>query len=291
MILPYRAGITAVTLMLAGWSAQGARAQIVSAEVAQGLEYQQTSGGVAAYNGGVNASFTAITFAPSGAFDGGSVSFPGPASPQSFNISGLLDCCGNYGVGYGTGYLAPAVLNANYPTGITYTLTATNSGTLASESVQIPFLNPLYPSVIPELTAASFNALQNLNPSAAITIDFNSSPVNPDATFGQVFFTITDVTTNTTVVNDAGLPSSTTSVTVGAGTFAAGDSYGFELIFDNGVQGAYGDVATTARSGLRTFGLFTVAVPEPSTWAMMLLGFAGLGAAGHRRAQRARAAA
>ena len=30
-------------------------------------------------------------------------------------------------------------------------------------------------------------------------------------------------------------------------------------------------------------------VPEPSTWAMMLLGFAGLGFAGHRRAKAGRA--
>ncbi len=29
------------------------------------------------------------------------------------------------------------------------------------------------------------------------------------------------------------------------------------------------------------------AVPEPSTWAMMLIGFAGLGFAGYRRAKRA----
>jgi PEP-CTERM motif len=28
------------------------------------------------------------------------------------------------------------------------------------------------------------------------------------------------------------------------------------------------------------------AVPEPSTWAMMLLGFAGLGYVGYRRAKR-----
>jgi hypothetical protein len=27
-------------------------------------------------------------------------------------------------------------------------------------------------------------------------------------------------------------------------------------------------------------------VPEPSTWAMMLMGFAGLGFAGYRRARR-----
>ena len=35
----------------------------------------------------------------------------------------------------------------------------------------------------------------------------------------------------------------------------------------------------------------TITVPEPSTWAMMLLGFAGLGFAGYRRATRASALA
>ena len=38
------------------------------------------------------------------------------------------------------------------------------------------------------------------------------------------------------------------------------------------------------------FSLSGSAVPEPSTWAMMLLGFAGLGFAGYRRARRAGAA-
>jgi PEP-CTERM motif len=36
-----------------------------------------------------------------------------------------------------------------------------------------------------------------------------------------------------------------------------------------------------------TFTLVPGAVPEPSTWAMMLLGFAGLGYAGYRKAQQA----
>ena len=31
-------------------------------------------------------------------------------------------------------------------------------------------------------------------------------------------------------------------------------------------------------------------IPEPSTWAMMLLGFAGLGFAGYRKARSARTA-
>ena len=34
----------------------------------------------------------------------------------------------------------------------------------------------------------------------------------------------------------------------------------------------------------------TVNVPEPSTWALMVLGFAGLGFAGYRRARFSRAA-
>ena len=38
------------------------------------------------------------------------------------------------------------------------------------------------------------------------------------------------------------------------------------------------------------FSLSGSVVPEPSTWAMMLLGFAGLGFAGYRRARKAGAA-
>jgi hypothetical protein len=34
-----------------------------------------------------------------------------------------------------------------------------------------------------------------------------------------------------------------------------------------------------------TLQIGAAAVPEPSTWAMMLLGFAGLGFAGHRKAR------
>ena len=36
--------------------------------------------------------------------------------------------------------------------------------------------------------------------------------------------------------------------------------------------------------GESTFTAATSAIPEPSTWAMMLIGFAGLGYAGYRRA-------
>jgi hypothetical protein len=47
----------------------------------------------------------------------------------------------------------------------------------------------------------------------------------------------------------------------------------------------------TDRGQMFTFTLVGGAVPEPSTWAMLLLGFAGLGYAGYRRAKQVAVAA
>jgi hypothetical protein len=53
---------------------------------------------------------------------------------------------------------------------------------------------------------------------------------------------------------------------------------------------AYGEFASP--SGFAGVGTFTLtAVPESSTWAMMVIGFAGLGIAGYRASQRRAAAA
>ena len=54
-----------------------------------------------------------------------------------------------------------------------------------------------------------------------------------------------------------------------------------------------GVVETALLTGLNSphgMDFIPFAVPEPSTWAMMLLGFAGLGFAGYRRAKAAVAA-
>jgi hypothetical protein len=53
-----------------------------------------------------------------------------------------------------------------------------------------------------------------------------------------------------------------------------------------------GDVGTVLLSGISApHGMdFVASVPEPSTWAMLLAGFLGLGFAGHRRARRLAAA-
>jgi hypothetical protein len=55
-----------------------------------------------------------------------------------------------------------------------------------------------------------------------------------------------------------------------------------QLFFSAGIPGPTGKIE---EHGL--FGDIT-AVPEPSTWAMMLLGFAGLGFVGYRQTRRSR---
>jgi hypothetical protein len=47
---------------------------------------------------------------------------------------------------------------------------------------------------------------------------------------------------------------------------------------------AYGEFASRGGFGVGTFAL--TAVPEASTWALMLIGFAGLGIAGYRASQK-----
>ncbi len=69
-----------------------------------------------------------------------------------------------------------------------------------------------------------------------------------------------------------------------AGIAPVGGGYQLELVLQNTVPDGGGSVAW--QDGGMT-GLSYSAVPEASTWAMMLFGFAGLGFAGYRGAKRA----
>jgi hypothetical protein len=54
----------------------------------------------------------------------------------------------------------------------------------------------------------------------------------------------------------------------------------------SGGAGKYSVLVTASRPGTVDYSLVTTGVPEVSTWAMMLLGFAGLGWAGYRRSRQ-----
>lgn len=74
--------------------------------------------------------------------------------------------------------------------------------------------------------------------------------------------------------------------------YTGGPGFEFNGASDGDFSRAYSGmtIPVSNNSGLVT-GFTVVSVPEPSTWAMMVLGFAGLGFAGYRGARRATAAA
>jgi PEP-CTERM motif len=115
--------------------------------------------------------------------------------------------------------------------------------------------------------------------------------VSPNATPGAnaIFFSITN-SSDSTVSNET-LSTTDTSVTIPGGTLLAGQSYSFDLLFDNRIvtQDAALNIPLTQFYDTHTDGSFSTAagaVPEPSTWAMMLIGFGGLGLAVARRGRK-----
>jgi hypothetical protein len=109
--------------------------------------------------------------------------------------------------------------------------------------------------------------------------------VSPNANGdNSIIFSIAD-SSNMTVFSSGALPTDATSVTIGGGVLSAGQSYTFDLLFDDRI------VADNTEQfyDTHTFGSFSTAagaVPEPSTWAMMLIGFGSLGFAVARRGRR-----
>jgi hypothetical protein len=120
--------------------------------------------------------------------------------------------------------------------------------------------------------ADSYTFGSNIKAADFISFDYSSSSLSFDITSAETFGGLNaDGSFNSEgillVEATEGLPVFETA----PGIFVA-------TIVDNGSS----DIGSSF-----TFTLVPGAVPEPSTWAMMLLGFAGLGYAGYRKAQQA----
>jgi hypothetical protein len=93
--------------------------------------------------------------------------------------------------------------------------------------------------------------------------------------------------------NMRGAPPQTTTISIGSQSFALTlpSSQGYTL-FTHTFNNASGDLSfvesgPASQQGSLLADVSVSTVPEASTWAMMVLGFAGLGFAGYRRARRA----
>jgi PEP-CTERM motif len=277
--------IRAIGLAVAGFVAAlgGANAQVTVADVGVNPTFEQTGPTTVTSTGGFFSGRAFVTNASD--FAGGTLSYGGPGSPQ--NLSYIpADVAWEFGDSNGT---FSNLQTADPTGGYVFDLTG---GTMGPAFFSFNYDGDGYANT-PQLAAASFSALQDLNAAAPITLDFNPMDVSPNATPGanNIFFSIVNTSDNMAVFSSPALPTTATSVTIPGGRLLPGQSYTFDLLFDDRITGTDPDsgVFVTQFYDTHTFGSFSTAagaVPEPTTWAMMLIGFAGLGFAGYRASRK-----
>ena len=131
-------------------------------------------------------------------------------------------------------------------------------------------------------------------PTESATFELPPSPV-PDSNVAGQYFIINSVPATIGNNEQTNLGPMTFYVAPHGGLTAGGL---YDLSGDQLYTGGEGDptftpgVYTLANSLSESIDFVTLtAVPEPATWAMLLMGFAGLGWAGYRRAKRRAAVA
>jgi len=267
-----RKSIHLVGLAAAGLlAAAGAQAQVMDADVGVNPTYSETLSGVSSTGG----FFSARAFVTSsGDYSGGSLSYGGlPVAPLSY-------VAGDVAWEFSDSNSDFSALQTLYPPGdYVFSLLA---GSQPATSIGIDYVGGAY-SNVPDVT--NFAALQGLNASKPFTVDLNTYIPGAVANASFIFFSITN-SSGTVVYSSGGLSDTTTSITIGAGTLAAGGSYSFDLLYSNRITGSdyINGYPVTQFYDTHTDGSLTTAVPEPSTWAMLLMGFVGTGFMMRRRA-------
>jgi hypothetical protein len=275
---------------LAFLAAGGARAALISVDIGLNPTYLQTGPSMVVTTGGFFAA-RAFTATPND-FNGGEVFVPGGSSGLP-----LAPVFGQSLLSYSQSFPTQSSLNAAFSFG-SYNFAVTNSVTRTAQSAVVRYTAAADPLSIPQLTATSYSQLQNLNVGTGFTFDFNTFIQNPNANQAYVFLNIFNSATGTEAFSRGFLAPTTTSIFMPGGTLTAGQSYTFDLLFDERiVEGGAGMppgalfaddmvVPGTIFFDAHTDGTFTTsAVPEPGLWSMLVLGVGGLGARLRRRAR------
>jgi hypothetical protein len=276
-----RRSVYSLSLAAAGLVAAAgiAQAQLTKADVGVNPTFSQTGSTLAGVSStGGFFSGRAFVTTPTD-FSGGTLTYGGPGSPQTLSFVPA-----DVALELSASNSSFSTLQSLFPTG-DYTF-ALSAGAQPAASVEIDYEGGAY-SNVPFIT--NFSALQGLNASKSFTVDLNTYVPGSVATGSSIFFSISN--SSGTVFSTGALSDTTTSITIPGGTLAAGGAFTFDLLFDNRIGGTAEvnglPVTLTQFYDTHTDGTFTTAagtVPEPSTWAMLLVGFVGLGAMIRRRA-------
>lgn len=282
-----------------------AHAGLTDVSLYRAAEYLQTGAStVVPANSGANYFFTGLADVNSASdYDVNGLTLTVPTTPTTpYTMFGPTGSSPFISYSTQSGFLTQSELDSTYPAG-DYVVDATNSGTGASAEVTLNYDGSDLYSAAPTLTAATFNGLAGMDPSKSF--DFSFDPFVPTGgNFAEIFFTVYNATTFAPVFTETFLSSGVTDINMPPGTLSPDTSYFDELIFstrteisdppcvgsDPGQCPGLGELGWDSRT--ETF--FTTgaaAVPEPATWAMILIGFAGLGFASYRGARRTAALA
>jgi len=260
---------------LSAWASTAAATDIDSVNQFRNVSARQTGDSTLVDNGAFFSASATVAPGAVGSYANGHLSF-------GVNVFGLNSSDGGRTFSFQTASLASqAELDASFPvaTIYAYTLPAVDSSAPPAVATLESGV-AAYPLSTPQLTGGSFSALQGMNASAALTLNFSPFIVDPNATEAFVFLSIYDQTSATWFFPLSFAPPSTSGVTLAAGQLAAGHSFSFELIYSDRVLVPGDGTNFRAQMGFdfRTEGDFaTAAVPEPQSWALLLAGLALLG--------------
>jgi hypothetical protein len=200
-------------------------------------------------------------------FDTVQMTYPGLGSPV------FLLQVGPTVFHYQTPYLAnQAAMDAAYPMG-TYQFAASLGGGTPT-TTSLPYQSDYYPQSLPYLAGTNYHDLQGMNVHLPFTFQFSPFVTGslPTNSASWIFLTIYDYTKGAFVFNQGFLPSTTTSLVLPANTLTPGDTFGYELIFDNRALNLPTPGTTFGGQisyDYRADGLFTAAVPEPTTAVLL----------------------
>jgi len=238
---------------------------LVSVEYFRNIEYSQTSGAPPSAVTGTFVNFGAFTQNASD-FQTMNVQYPGPGSPTFLTLSGTTWA-------YSSPVLADkAAMDAAYPTGA-YSFNAIG---VILQSATINYTADAYSAAIPAFTAATFLALQGMDPSTAFTFNFNAFTPNASATSAATFLTVFGTPFS------VGLSNSATSAVMAANTLLPNTTYTVQLDFSDRIGGISNPVPTTLAFDRRTDITFTTGaigtpgVPEPGSLSLAALGAGAL---------------
>jgi hypothetical protein len=248
-----------------------ALADVITGTIFNNIVYDQTSNSAPAAPSSYFFSIGANENT-AGNYTSASATYPGPGSP--LNLPSAGPAAFNFNSPLSNNQ---AAIQTAYPFG-SYTITATNGS--SNTSVVINYAANVFTSSTPFVT--NFSSLAGLDPTHNFTVNYNAFTPASGSSQGFTFFTIFGAF-------DAGFQSNTTtSSLIPANTLAPNTTYEFQLDYSDRIHGGPDQNGNFTEQGfdVRTLGFFTTgvgAVPEPSTWAMLLLGFAGIGFIAYRR--------